>query len=197
VAYSSDNYLKHTHPNLLYQCSTLHFMHRLYRLLDKTGAQSVLEIGSGEGFVLDYLVKRQPGLAYTGTDLNWEAVQMARRISAPGTAYACAHGALMPFPDRCFDVVLLSEVLEHVPAPEAVLAEALRLSRAYLLVTVPLEPLFQSLSRLLIWLKAGRDPGHINFWSGPAFKRWLGCQVDLIHHERCELYQLALCRRLD
>ena len=77
MAYSSENYTKYTHPNTLYQYTLSRFLHRLYALFRETQAQSILEIGCGEGFVLDYLVKRNPELRYAGVDLNPKAVKMA------------------------------------------------------------------------------------------------------------------------
>ena len=38
------------------------------------------------------------------------------------------------------------EVLEHVPDPEATLAEMARVARGYLLVSVPREPLWRGLN---------------------------------------------------
>jgi SAM-dependent methyltransferase len=138
--------------------------------------------------------QRQPDSPQAGVDLNQDAVQMARRIIIPGIANACAHGAQLPFPGKSFDMVIMSEVLEHIPAPEFVLEEALRLSRAYLLVTVPLEPYFQSVSDLLVRLKLGHSPEHVNFWTAGGFKCWLNRQVSVARYGRCDLYQLALCR---
>ena len=193
MPYSSENYAKHTHPIALYQCSTFRYLQRLYALFRRTRARSVLEVGCGEGFVLDFLMKRQPEAHYTGVDLSAGAVAMARRITAPGIDYACGHGARLPFASGTFDLVVLSEVLEHVPLPEPVLQEALRLSRGRVLISVPLEPYFQGLSNLLVRLKLGRNPGHVNFWTAGRFRRWLAQHADVTHYERCDLYQLALC----
>jgi SAM-dependent methyltransferase len=193
VAYSSENYAKYTHPNTLYQYTLSCFLHRLYAVFRETQAQSVLEIGCGEGFVLDYLVKRKPELKYAGVDLNCGAVKMAQRITAPGIGYACADGGQMPFRDKGFDLVILSEVLEHVATPDKVLAEALRISQAYVLVTVPWEPYFRGLSDLLVRLKLGHRPGHINFWTGAGLRRWLERRLRIARYEVCDLYQLALC----
>jgi ubiquinone/menaquinone biosynthesis C-methylase UbiE len=193
MVYSSENYTKYTHPNPLYQYTLSRFLHRLYALFCQTQAQSVLEIGCGEGFVLDYLVKRKPELKYTGVDLNSEAVKMARRITAPGIDYVCANGEQIPLPDKRFDLVIMSEVLEHVATPENVLAEALRLGNPYVLVTVPLEPYFRGVSDLLVRLKLGHRPGHINFWADAGLRRWLTRRLRVAHYETCDLYQLALC----
>lgn len=193
MVYRSENYTKYTHPSALYQYTLSRFQQRLYALACQIEAHSILEIGCGEGFVLDYLMKRRPDLTYTGVDLNSEAVQMARRITAPGIDYVCADGRQIPLPDKRFDLVIMSEVLEHVAAPEHVLAEALRLANPYVLVTVPLEPYFQGVSDLLVRLKLGHCPGHINFWTTGGLRRWLTRRLRIVHYEVCDLYQLALC----
>jgi SAM-dependent methyltransferase len=50
-----------------------------------------------------------------------------------------ANGLALPFPDRCFDRVVASEVLEHVPDDGAVLGELARVTRpgGTMAVTVP------------------------------------------------------------
>lgn len=194
MTYSSENYTKYTHPNPVYQLTVFRFLHRLSALVCQVQPQSILEIGCGEGFVLDYLVKRHPELSYTGVDLSAEAVRMARRITAPGIDYICADGREIPLPDKQFDLVIVSEVLEHVARPDQVLAEALRLSNPHVLVTVPLEPHFQRVSDLLVWLKLGHRPGHVNFWTAAELRRWLSRQLHVAHYEICDLYQLALCQ---
>jgi demethylmenaquinone methyltransferase/2-methoxy-6-polyprenyl-1,4-benzoquinol methylase len=45
----------------------------------------------------------------------------------------------LPFRDKCFDVAVLGETLEHVQDPVQVLKEAYRVCKNKLLITVPLE----------------------------------------------------------
>ena len=63
------------------------------------------------------------------------------------------------------------EVLEHVPEPEATLAEMARVARGHLLVSVPREPLWRGLNmaRGAYWRDLGNTPGHVNHWSKRGF----------------------------
>ena len=65
------------------------------------------------------------------------------------------------------------EVLEHVPDPEATLAEMARVARRRLLVSVPREPLWRGLNMARgAYLRAlGNTPGHVNHWSKRGVRR--------------------------
>jgi hypothetical protein len=62
-------------------------------------------------------------------------------------------------------------VLEHVPEPEATLAEMARVARRHLLVSVPREPLWRGLNmaRGAYLRDLGNTPGHVNHWSKQSF----------------------------
>jgi ubiquinone/menaquinone biosynthesis C-methylase UbiE len=88
----------------------------------------VLDVGCGEGYVLDELAAR--GLRdLHGVDI----VDIRRNKDYPFRLY---DGVTLPFPDRSFDLVVLSFVLHHVPNDRktALLEEALRVSRAKVIV---------------------------------------------------------------
>ena len=89
---------------------------------------SVLDVGCGEGYVLDELLAR--GVTQVqGVDI----VDIRRNKDYPFRLY---DGLTLPFPDRSFDVVVLSFVLHHVPDDRklALLEEALRVSRGKVVV---------------------------------------------------------------
>ena len=75
------------------------------------------------------------------------------------------------FADGEFDLATAIEVLEHVPEPEATLAEMARVARRRLLVSVPREPLWRGLNvaRGAYLRELGNTPGHVNHWSKRAF----------------------------
>lgn len=65
----------------------------------------------------------------------------------------------LPFKDGFFDILCVSELLEHVPDPQKVLREAVRVARKKLIITVPAEH---------EWppdLKPFWNPGHIRFYT--------------------------------
>jgi SAM-dependent methyltransferase len=85
----------------------------------------LLEIGCGEGANLHHL--RHAGAVCFGIDFSAAKADFARRATAAHTV--TADGARLPFRDGGFDVVLIRDVLHHVPEPAAVLAEARRVLR--------------------------------------------------------------------
>jgi SAM-dependent methyltransferase len=92
-------------------------------LLPLAGAR-VLEVGAGFGYLVPHLEPRVGG--YVGLDLAHSAV---RQIGGNGARRAhglVADGAVLPFPDRCFDVVLCLEVVEHVAEPPRLVEECFR-----------------------------------------------------------------------
>lgn len=196
MPYSSENYQKHTYPHSGYQFLNARFFRKFYALFSQVNISSVLEVGCGEGFVLDYLVKRQPDLRLAGIDRNPAAVRMASRITARGITYACSDGLHIPYVDETFDMVIISEVLEHVRAdPTDVLREAMRVSRRFLLITVPREPYFQAITSCLLACGLVNDPEHINFWTTRELRQWLGQYLAILRYATRDLYQLALCEK--
>ncbi len=96
-----------------------------------------LEIGCGDGALLSELHARGFGGRLFGAEITQAAVVIAAR--RPGIE-AVEHydGRRLPYAAGEFDLGILSHVLEHVPEPSALLAEAARACRA-VLVEVPLE----------------------------------------------------------
>jgi SAM-dependent methyltransferase len=87
---------------------------------------SVLDIGCGDGAIALALAEARPDVRVTGADV----------LVRPGARIDVVHfdGVRVPVPDRSFDVALLVDVLHHTRAPETLLREALRVTRAGLLV---------------------------------------------------------------
>ena len=96
-----------------------------------TDARTVLDVGSGPGFLTALL--SQNGFRVTSVDLVLESL----RRFAGARAQADASG--LPFADRSFDVVLCAEMVEHLndSERETVFRELWRVSRRHVLLTVP------------------------------------------------------------
>jgi SAM-dependent methyltransferase len=95
------------------------------------GRHRVLDVGDAAG----YLPYFTGDLALVGVDV---AVQPDR---LEGSVAIAADGARLPFPDRSFDAVVTSDVLEHVPAPArpAFVRELSRVSRDLVIVAAPFD----------------------------------------------------------
>jgi SAM-dependent methyltransferase len=92
---------------------------------------SVLDVGCGTGVLVDAI-----------GDLGYESVGMDSDegvMAAMTRPHIVADIAKIPAPDRSYDVVILNEILEHLPVGvyDRALAEAGRVARHRIVVTVP------------------------------------------------------------
>jgi ubiquinone/menaquinone biosynthesis C-methylase UbiE len=136
-------------------------------LVDMTQARDMLEVGCGEGEALQRLPETGGRLA--ALDLGATETRRSRRV-APRADVQQAAVEHLPFADKSFDLVLALEVLEHVAAPQAALGELARVSRQWVLISVPREPWWRVLNFARGKYRAewGNSPGHIQHWDRPA-----------------------------
>jgi SAM-dependent methyltransferase len=90
----------------------------------------ILDVGCGDGAITNRLARRWD---VSGVDQSATALQHLATTAVQGSA------TRLPFPDMSFDLVLSSEMLEHLPTREyrAAIAEMRRVTRRYLLISVP------------------------------------------------------------
>jgi methionine biosynthesis protein MetW len=94
---------------------------------------SVLDLGCGDGLLFGLLGKKID--SGVGLDISPEAVRKC--IEKGFDARLHSFDDPLPFPDDTFDYVVLLDVLEHVYDPVPLLAEALRVSKGFVIVGVP------------------------------------------------------------
>ncbi len=142
---------------------------------------SVLDFGCGEGFLLDKMAERDVDLpGYVGLDLRAEAIDEAR-ARHPEKSFVCADIFDWDAPSGGFDLVLASQVMEHLVDPARFLPRLAVLSRGPVLLTVPHEPWFQlaNLARGRDLIRLGNHPEHINHWNAPSFEAFLAERLDV------------------
>jgi ubiquinone/menaquinone biosynthesis C-methylase UbiE len=165
---------KYTSTNPLARRMVAGFMRDVTDLVRLSGAISLIDAGCGEGEALARLSTVQ-GLRLAGCEWGSREVRAAAaRVSEARLSQASVYA--LPFRDTSADLVSAMEVLEHLEDPEAALAEFERVSRRWVLITVPREPVW----RLLNFARGqyrddwGNSPGHIRHWSRPAIERLVG-----------------------
>jgi SAM-dependent methyltransferase len=127
--------------------------------------ERVVEIGCGAGSVLAELAARGFAPRLHGFDLSAPAIEIARGHAVPNTTFDLFDGAHVPAADGAYDLAVLSHVLEHVPEPAALLAEAARVAPR-VVVEVPLEA-NRSAARPAKRAEAARI-GHLQFFDRAA-----------------------------
>jgi 2-polyprenyl-3-methyl-5-hydroxy-6-metoxy-1,4-benzoquinol methylase len=153
------------------------FQRSLDELLDRAEPASLLDVGCGEGVLVQRVARRLGPRRVVGVDLEEDSIQAGwSEHPAPNLEYHTMDGGELPFEGREFDMVSAIEVLEHMPEPERTLAEMRRCAQRHLLVSVPREPLWRALNvaRGAYWPALGNTPGHLNHWSKRSFIALLG-----------------------
>jgi SAM-dependent methyltransferase len=103
---------------------------RMFEEMIPRGVQTVLDVGCGDGAITNRLAREWD---VTGVDLS------ATALAHLDTTAIEASATQLPVPDNSFDLVMSSEMLEHMPTADyrQAIAEMLRVSRRYLLISVP------------------------------------------------------------
>lgn len=123
----------------------------------------VLDVGCGSALVADRLLDLDAG--YVGTDLGAHQVaygaekqSSARREDGLRCSFARSTAEALPFADATFDVVVMSEVIEHLLRPELAVWEVARVLRpggVFVMTTNNASemPLRSPLSHLFAWIE--------------------------------------------
>ncbi|MBA2430223.1 MAG: class I SAM-dependent methyltransferase [Thermoleophilaceae bacterium] len=138
----------------------------------RAAPESVLDVGCGEGVLTHEWAERLGDRRIVGIDLEDAKLRDEwgkRRRS--NLEYRVEEATSLSFADDEFDLAAAIEVLEHVPEPEATVAEMARVARRHVLVSVPREPLWRGLNvaRGAYVRSLGNTPGHVNHWSRRSF----------------------------
>ena len=104
---------------------------------------TLLDVGSGRGVFLFPLLREFPKLEVTSLDVLPHRVALHECIHEGGVENL--HPLLenictWDVPDKSFDVVTMLEVMEHIPDTEAVVRNATRQAKNYVIVSVPSKP---------------------------------------------------------
>jgi len=146
----------------------------LEQLFTQAAPTSILDIGCGEAVLTAQWAQRLGDGRVVGVDLD--DPKLAAEWAVRGGRANLELRTLdvtggLPYADGEFDLVCATEVLKHVPGPEAVVAEMARVAGRHLLVSVPHEPLWRMLNvaRGAYVKDFGNTPGHINHWTKRGF----------------------------
>jgi SAM-dependent methyltransferase len=148
------------------------FERTLDELFTQAAPQSILDVGCGEGVLVEKWARRLGDKRVVGIDLEDATLQAEwEKRQAPNLEYRVMKAEHLPFADGEFDMATAIEVLEHVPDPAHTVAEMARAANRWLLVSVPREPLWRGLNmaRGAYLRELGNTPGHLNHWSKRSF----------------------------
>jgi SAM-dependent methyltransferase len=173
---TGNTYDKYGSSNPLVRRMMAGFERDLDELLARADPASLLDVGCGEGVLVERWARWLEGRRVVGIDLEEDSIQAGwAQRPAPNLEYRVMRAENLPFADGEFALASAVEVLEHVPDPAHTLAEMARCAERHLLVSVPREPLWRGLNmaRGAYWRELGNTPGHLHHWSRRSFVRLL------------------------
>jgi 2-polyprenyl-3-methyl-5-hydroxy-6-metoxy-1,4-benzoquinol methylase len=170
-----DKYRSH---NPLHRLLMKGFLDCARQLVAMTHPSRILEVGCAAGDLGSLLFHSD--VEYTGIDLGAAEIALARS-HYPTLSFVTGTAYELPFSDDSFDLVVMCEVLEHLVRPQEAIAEAVRVTRSHILVSVPWEPVWRvmNLLRGKYWRQLGNTPGHLQHFSRRGMRRLL--TLDLRH----------------
>lgn len=149
---------------------------------------SILEVGCGDGAVLEELGRRDIGANRVGIDISSAAVAIAED-RAGVTAARLFDGVRIDALDSSYDLAVCTHVLEHVPAPLPLLEEIIRVARA-VVIEVPLEHNLLAERRSARTLS--RDAGHLQRFDRTSIRELIGATGWRVRSELLDPLPLAV-----
>ncbi len=172
---SFGNRQKHESKNPIQQALIGRFHHQLAKIVQELQPAEILDVGCGEGYVLGALRAEGVTCPMHGIDFSQDAIALAQK-RVPDATFEVNDALVVADAGRKYDLVLMTEVLEHIPNPERMLPVLERIAKRYVVTSVPWEPFFRGLNFLRgKHVSAfGNDPEHINHWGRQGFLTFMG-----------------------
>ncbi len=193
---TTDNYRKHTHRNPIQRYLIDNFYKAFFEEIRKKKPKTILDVGCGEGFTLERLHQQGIGEKLEGVDFLKTAIEIGKKqyphlTLKEGTIYD------LPYKDNSFDLVICSEVLEHLEDPEKALSELERVTKKHIVLSVPNEPWFMiaNFLRGKNWSRWGNDIEHINHWSTNGFVKFVETKFRVLSVRRPFAWTLLVAQK--
>ena len=177
--YNNGNLLKYQTKNPLKRMMLNYFLQNLIRLVKEQIVEdrdySLLDAGCGEGMVSNLLYDEVKNLKISAFDCFQQSIDLAQKDNQREIDFFLADIEKLDLKNGQFDLVLATEVLEHLENPQKALKELFRVTAKTVIVSVPNEPFFclgnlVSGKNVTRW---GNPIDHINHWTLWGFRRFL------------------------
>lgn len=161
------------------------------------GDESAIDVGTGAGalaFALAPIVRE-----VVGVDRVPELLERARERAPANVTFVEADAEHVPFDDFSFDLAATLRTLHHVPRPEVVLAELVRVTRAggALLVIDQIAPVDPLAALAVDRFERARDPGHTRLLPDIDLRQLFEANGLVLVRDRRETERRALDAYLD
>lgn len=152
--------------------------------------QRVLELGAGDGSVLNEMALAKPNWELCALEISTSGLERINERKLSNLKEALLFdGYTIPYPDGHFDLVYMTHVLEHVEHERLLLRELKRVSK-YQIIEVPRE----YRSRIDTKIDHFLAYGHINMYTPSLLKFLLRAEEFNVKKELLKSYDLAVLR---
>ena len=149
-----------TNPDVI-----VRFKHMILPLLEKTNVTKVLDVGCSDGYLVSQL--RGIGNLANGIDISPFRINYAN--DKYGNYFKVGSAYNIESDDNSYQMVIASEVIEHLDDPDAAIREFKRVADRYILLTVPYKEK-KVLDVCPHCLKMFCRSGHINYFDMDIIK---------------------------
>lgn len=133
----------------------------------------ILDAGCGTGHMIKLLHEKRKDNIYYGIDTSAAALQIAKE-RCPSAKLEIMDVSNIGFKDEFFDVVICTEVLEHMVNYQTAVREFKRVLKknGCLIITFPNETLW-TVGRFFLGKKPLKNPGHINCFTAQKVREFV------------------------
>jgi ubiquinone/menaquinone biosynthesis C-methylase UbiE len=170
----TSNYQKHVNTNPIQKTLINNFYKSFFKMIKPLRSRTVLDVGCGEGITLKKLEEKKIGKNNEGIDYSSTAIKIGKKIY-PQLKLSKGDIYKLDFKDNSFDLLICTEVLEHLKDPAKAVEEMKRVTSKYILISVPNEPFFimANFLRGKYLKRLGNHPEHINHWTASGLEKFL------------------------
>jgi len=162
----------------------------IVELSKKIKFDTVLEVGAGEGSILDWLSKNKFSENLYGIEISESGIEIIKSKNIKNLKEVLLFdGYKIPYNDNHFDLVICSHVMEHVEHERVLLREIKRVSK-YQIFEVPIDFSFYVDKKLKHFLSFG----HINIYTPSLFRFLLKSENFEVMDDICHLYNDEIFR---
>jgi trans-aconitate methyltransferase len=144
MTFSSDFYNEAWHKwddMKIYGPTARHTRRFVFSLIKGLSFDSVLDVGCGTGLLLQQILEKYPHARMTGSEYSIQGIEFAKKRLPDADFHTIDLGKENL--GRHFDLVTCIDVLEHVDDDHAALKNLLSMTNKYIVLSVPLGPLFK------------------------------------------------------
>ena len=192
-----DDIIKYETKNPISKMLIKGFFKHLDALLRGISFGSVFEAGCGNGYITEFIKNGYPDALITAIDIEEEKIEEAKKRKnvadfSVGSIYGTGQA------DGSFDLVVSTEVLEHLEDPGEALRELIRISKRYILISTPNEPLWSilNMARFKYIKSLGNTPGHIRHWNARGLRKFAGGYCSVREMRKPLPWTMLLCEKI-